>query len=75
MALRCPPLVRVERLMVEPMQERQCERIVPQSLHLPGPDSPPGASVAVKVRVKRFEGDVDTPRTAGGVIGITEDAL
>ena len=74
-ALRCPPLVRVQRLIIEPMQERQRERIVPQSLHLPGPDSPSGASVAVHVGVKRFEGDVDTPWTAGGVISIAEDTL
>ena len=74
-ALRCPPLVRVQRLIIEPMQERQRERIVPQSLHLPGPDSSSGASVAVHVGVKRFESDVDTPGTAGGVIRIAEDAL
>jgi hypothetical protein len=56
-----PSTARVQRLIVEPMQERKRERIVPQSLHLPGPDSPTGASVAIHVRVKRFEGDVDTP--------------
>jgi hypothetical protein len=74
-ALRCPPLVRVQRLIIKPMQERQRERIAPQPLHLPGPDSPSGTPVAIHVGMKRFEGDVDTPGTAGGVIRIAEDAL
>jgi len=57
------------------MQERQREWISSQFLHLPGPDSPSGAPIAVHVRVKSFEGDVDTPRSATALIYLREDAL
>jgi hypothetical protein len=64
-----------QRLIIEPMQERQRERIVPQSLHVPGPDSSSGVSVAVHVRVKPFEGDVHVPGNAAALIYLHEDAL
>src|SRR6266849_7726978 len=57
------------------MQERQCEWITPQSLHLPGPDSPPSASVAVHIGMKSLKGDVDTPWSTGTLICLHEDAL
>ena len=57
------------------MQERQRERISSQSLHLPGPDSPSGTSVAVHVRVKFLEGDVDTPGNAAPLVCLPEDEL
>ena len=57
------------------MQERQRERIPSQSLHLPSPDSPSGASVAVHVGMQSFEGDVDAPWSAAALICLREDAL
>ena len=57
------------------MQERQRERISSQFLHLPSPDGPSGASVAVHVGAKSFESDMDTPRSAAALVHLLDDAL
>jgi hypothetical protein len=57
------------------MQEWQRERISSESLHLPSPDCSSGGSIAVYVRVKSFEGDVDIPGNTAALIYVREYAL